>query len=257
MVLFLVKKNATGKDVAGATTWAPAISRGGMTESVAWIERKKVYAISSFVSGVCNLHCRGSSERELRRQVDAILQAKATMQMALRQSDASKVTAAIAPLLRSESSYVTNRVIENLGEAGPKALPALRIVFRDDSLLDNREELVLTAMAKAGGVSVGPELTEVIQQELAFWKQVGPNLKKDWWNGEGIEWKQVGWLRFHYSKVYHTLGALERIQFGGCSKPVIEFRDFWRSLPQLGGELDQLDKKCDEVIAALIARAFL
>src|SRR5262249_49799108 len=152
--------------------------------------------------------------------------------------DPAGVAAAVKPLLQFDSWLVRMRIVDDLGEAGRKGLPALRAVLKDDSLAQHHDDAIL-ALAKAGGEGGGPELTDMIKQELAYWKKVGPGLQSDWWNGRGVEWEAVDGLRKHYGRVYAALQALKSIRFTGCCHSVTKFRAFWSSVPQLS-EIDQL-----------------
>jgi hypothetical protein len=41
------------------------------------------------------------------------------------------------------------------------------------------------------------------------------------------------------------------VRYGGGREAVAEFRDFWRSLPQLGKEFPSAAEECDDVLAQL------
>jgi hypothetical protein len=77
-------------------------------------------------------------------------------------------------------------------------------------------------------------------------------LRQGWWNGAGLDWAQVQPLRNHYGKVHSALDALKTIRFAACKEVVTEFRDYWRSLSQLGtiGN-DQMGQACDELLKSL------
>ena len=127
------------------------------------------------------------------------------------------------------------------------------VLMLQDETLVNRYGEVVEAFAKAGGRSVGPELTELIKQELVFWKKTAPNLKVGWWNGAGLDWSEVEPLRNRYGKILEAFYALRKIHFVGCKTAVTEFRDFWRSLPQLEDKrgLDSMSEACDAVLKEL------
>ena len=71
----------------------------------------------------------------------------------------------------------------------------------------------------------------MVESELAFWKKTAPGLKPGWWNN--MQDKRVGLLRQRYGFVLQIFYALKRLKSPGCEKAVAEFRDYWRSLPQL------------------------
>jgi hypothetical protein len=253
MVLFLIKRQEKGDgDKPGKTTWFPANdSWKQMNVSVAWIEADKVFAFAQWINpGPSELIFWGMKESELSSRIEKVVGAQKTLAEAIRENEADKLLSAVPPLLRSDSSYVREAVIRQLGESGTKGLPALREILKDESFLNYHDAAIL-ALGKAGGVTVGPELTEVLKKELAFWKKVGPGLKEEgWWNGAGVKWEEVEGLRNHYSRVHAALRALKAIRFAECRETVTAFRDYWKSLPQLGGNgFDQLEKACDAVLA--------
>jgi hypothetical protein len=101
----------------------------------------------------------------------------------------------------------------------------------------------------------GPELTNLLKEELTFWKNVGPRLKEGWWNGSELPWKEVEKLRARYMMTSGIVEGLKSARFTECRETVTAFRDFWRSLRQLGGvESDQLGAECDAVLRELEKR---
>jgi hypothetical protein len=251
MVLFLVREQEkAGGDGPGNITWRPVVSWGGMKVSMAWVEKDKVFAFTQEHNpGPSLLIPWGMNECELKCRVDDILATQTALAEAMRQDDPAKLASAIPPLLRSDSDYVRGTVVGSLWTGGAKSLPALRGVLKDESLWKLHETAVW-ALAKAGGAAVGPELTELLKRELAFWKTAGPGLKAGWWNGAGIKWDEVERLRHHCGMAHTALGGLKAIRHAGCREAVTELRDFWRSLPQLA-EIDQLAKDCDAVLEEL------
>ena len=86
---------------------------------------------------------------------------------------------------------------------GQNSLPLFREILKDESLLKYHDDAI-HALAEAGGAAVGSELTvRVLNQELAFWKKLGPGLKAGWWNGP---WDATEPLWNHYNRAYATLG---------------------------------------------------
>jgi hypothetical protein len=157
-----------------------------MKVSVVWIEADKVFAFRQKINpGPSELISWGMNERDIKHKVEEILKVQTSLAAAIKQDDAAKLTTAVSPLLKSDSWYVRRTVISTLGEAGMKSLPTLRGILKDEALKDDRDD-VIRAMAKAGGLAAGQEIIELLKQELAFWKKVGPGLPRGWWNGAGI-----------------------------------------------------------------------
>jgi hypothetical protein len=254
MVLFLIRKQEKPEGGKPAkTTWLPAAGEwGGFMVSTAWIEGGQVYAFAQqFNPGPSELISWDMDERRLKRHVDGIVTAQTTLAEAIR-GDANKLETAAVTLLQSESEYVRLSVFTELGGAGAKGLPTLRRFLKDDTLL-KYHGWVIDSLTKAGGPDVGPELVELVKQELAFWKKVGPGLPKDWWNGGGVERDEIERLRNHYSRAHAAINGLGKLRHAEAREPLTEFHKYWRSLPQLSA-ITQLGKACDTALESLPRR---
>ncbi len=256
MVLFLVRKQEKPDgDKPAKVTWLPAPRWGGMKVSVAWVEGGKVFAFGQEINpGPQELLYWDTDERGLRKNVDAVVKAQATLTDEIRKGEADKLATAALELIRSESNFVRGVVVAELGEAGAKGLPALRAILKDDALLKYHDAAV-QSLAKAGGADAGPELVKRLEQELAFWKKVGPNLPKDRWNGAGgeVNGEEVKRYRNHYSVAHAAVIELGTLRHTGGREVVSEFGEYWRSVPQLI-ELKQLAEACDATLKAMPRR---
>src|SRR5688572_18966665 len=85
----------------------------------------------------------------------------------------------------------------------------------------------MRAMARAGGVKAGPDLTAALEAELAFWMKTAPKLKRGWWNGTGLKEGEGELLRDHYDRTSAALWGLGDVRFAGSRKVVTALRDFW------------------------------
>ena len=247
VVLFLKRTEEKIAGVGpGRPVWVPVrgLWQPEMRESAAWVEAGKVFAFDSDFG----LTSMGMTERQFKQKVDWVLGVQSTIAAAVRLDDPAKIAAALPPLFRPESGFVSGMVIHTLGEAGPKCLPALRGLLKDYSKLDLHSSVVW-AMVAAGGDAAGPDLTELLKTELAVWKKVGPKLTAGWWDGKGIPFGEAFVLRFHSRRAGDALHFLAKMKHAGCREVVTEFRDLWRTLPS--GESPSLDKLCDAVLANL------
>jgi hypothetical protein len=225
-----------------------------MQLSVAWIEQGQVYAFVQMKNpGPIRLTSLRMTERFMREQVRQLTTAQEALARALALPDRGKRAEALAPLVRSDRYYVRAAGFEALGDCGKDALPVLRRLLRDDSLAGHHGDLV-RVLTRAGGAAVGPELTALVEQELAFWKKIGPALPVGWWNGgPGLPNETVDRLRDRYGLVLWALRGLAEVRCAESKKVVTEFRDFWRSLPQLEDKsgLNEMSQECDRVLAGL------
>ncbi len=170
-------------------------------------------------------------ERQLKRTVDDIVTPQANLAKAFRQGDAEKLETVAVAQLRSESEYVRLSVITELGNSGAKGLPVLRRILRDNTSLKYHDRAI-EALTKAGGADVGQELTELLEQELAFGKKAGPELPKGWWNrGDGVKKPdEVERLRNHYSRAHAAINGLGKIRHARGRETLTKFRNYWQSL---------------------------
>jgi len=187
------------------------------------------------------------SEEYLKKSIDYFIDRQKKINEAIGWHDAERLASAIPFLYRMENADAQRFMIEALGDAGPVAVPALLTILGDES-----DENVIRALRKAGGADIAPKLIELLTQDLAFWKTAAPSLKPDWWNSDSLTTEKQYQLRTRYGRTYATLTALRELRFKGAEETVAAFRDFWRSLPQLGGiGSDQIGRECDVVLYEL------
>lgn len=261
MVLFLRKTIITTKknntEVA-EILWTHATlytkSNGVMFVSVVWIEQDRAYAFKQMMnpgsSTLSRLYLpydsdeKGTSEGRLKERVMHILKIQESFNKVLTLSDLTKRAEALLSFTKAEQMFIIMAAFDELGKCGEDALPTLRAILADESLAERHGD-ALDALAIAGGIKVGPELTEILEKELVFWKEAEPNLAKEWWGQEPYTTRS--------NRARHTLYALEKIKFPACKKTVTEFCDFWRSSPKLENKsgLDQMSQACDKVLNVL------
>ena len=255
MVLFLKRGEnqlAHGKAVTD-TEWKPASLYGGMNVSVAWLAEDKVYAFTQVMNpGPSILGYQRYSEEELQRRITDIVKTRNELRAINGLTDISLKATEAVKYTDSPIYYAREEAFRVLGDAGADALPHLRGILRDSEKLRLHDEAI-NALGSAGGESVVPELTAIVEEELAFWKKTAPELKQGWWNGKGLEWNQVDPLRDRYSVVLEVFYTLRKIRSPASRTSVQNFRDFWRSLPQLEDKsgLNQMSEACDKVLKAL------
>ena len=170
---------------------------------------------------------------------------------AIATSNSTKIADTTRQLMKSDIEYIRSAVTWALGDVPSISLPALREILADNAHFGYHGRAI-SSMAKAGGASVGPELIEVVKNELKFWQKVGPTLGSGWWNGAAgaIKWEEVERLRNNYMKANYAIEALKDTRFKDGRASIVDFRDFWQSLPQLA-EIDQMGKLCDETLMVL------
>jgi hypothetical protein len=260
MVLFLKRGWPSDRD-GGATNvlpeadglvWIGAADYGGIKVSVAWIEQQEAFAFVQIENpGPSRLVPLRMSEQKLKDRALEVVKTQEVLNRSLTMP-AAKRAEALEPLARLTMYPAWVKAFDALADCGPAALPTLRRMLADEST-SNRHDRVVKALVRAGGTEVGRDLTQLVERELGFWKNAAPQLRVGWWNGTGLQWSEVEPLRSRYAKVYEALHGLRAIRWPGCEKEVSDFRDFWRSLPQLEDKsgMSQMSEVCDVVLRQL------
>ena len=261
MVLFLKRETdeSAGEKESGIQRSSAALKlvpTGFFDEfnvSVAWIEQGKSFAfVQVFNPGPSRLSSLGTTEEELKSRAFAVTDIQRTLLEAVAIADPPTRAAALEPFARHELYQVRQEAFKQLMKCDRAALPVLRRMLADDTLLDIHSSLV-AVMAEAGKNEAGPDLTGILEKDLKFWKNAGPVLEKGWWNGAGFDsWEKAVPLRNRYSRDYEAILALKNRPQRNSELLLTEFRDFWNSLPQLaeiGSE--QLGQALDEALTEL------
>jgi Surface antigen variable number repeat len=238
---------------APSINWRSASFFDEMNVSVVWIEQGQAFGFVQMMNPGPSLLIRlGASEDELKNRVLEVKDIQALFVQAAAIAEPAKKAAALEPFAHHSLHLARDAAFGELKKCGKAALPVMRRMLADDSLLDSHAHLV-EVMAEAGKSDVGADLTALIEKDLEFWKRTGPVLKKGWWNGEGFDsLEAVEPLRDRYGRDYDALLALTKTPYWASEAIVTEFRNLWRSLPQLE-EIgsDQLSKAVDQVLREL------
>lgn len=260
MILFLKKKSQPffeeeeGSQLnTDSSLWSTALLWGTIKTSVVWIEGNQSYAFRQLINpGPSRLQSYGRSEEEIYDRVREVLSTQQGLKVARTKVDVAERAEALQPFTLSTLNEARDLAFVELQRCGKLALPVLRKMLSDQSMLPLHAKVV-KALAKAGGPSVGPELTLLVVGEMDFWMKTAPRLEIGWWSGKGLAWAEVEVLRDHYSKVLEAIYMLREIRFAGCRNIVVAFRDYWRSLPQLEGDSgkSQLSEECDKLLRQL------
>lgn len=210
---------------------------------VAWVEGGELFAfVQTMNPGPSVLIAIGIGENEAAKVVGNVVAASRVVE----EVRAGEPPDAAYRFVCSATPMVRHFMIAALGKAGPNGAAVLRDVLLDASRLEDHADAI-TALAEAAGAEAAPELIGVLEQELALWKRIGPDLKVGWWNDLSKETAELSALRAHYSRSYAALGALKTMRDPRSREVVLAFRDLWRSLPQLGTH-DQILRECDLVL---------
>ncbi|MBZ5687747.1 MAG: hypothetical protein LAP86_22260 [Acidobacteriia bacterium] len=189
------------------------------------------------------------SEQKVRDRVTEIDEAQKELTVSVAESDGAVRAERLKQYVHSDIFPARLFALEELGKSGPEAVPTI-IAMLDDPSFDAEADGLIKALVKAGGETVGEEVTGRLRRELAFWKTAGPNLTPGLWNQDLNSGTP---LRGRYSQTYELILALESTHYSPARKTAIELRDLWRSLPQLNDSsgLNQMAEECDKLISQL------
>jgi hypothetical protein len=225
MVFFLIKDNIKGQgDTSATVTWKPAGKRrGGMDVSMTWIELGRTFAFRQINNpGPTQLVSLGMTEAVFKERVAKFVKGQKNLVTAISSSDQRKIADALFPLLRNGWNYSGSKSFELVGRSGKEALPHLRRVLLEEES-DDWCYYAVAEMKKINPEAVGPVLTEVMMQELAFWKCKGPTLTVDW--SLGVYEDELDCLKRHHAKVRETLCILKDFHYEGCRTVVTELQN--------------------------------
>lgn len=245
MILFL-RKNPSSKAI-----WESADFYKDFKVSVIWIEGEETFAfIQTMNPGSSILVQYGQTEIGIRNRIFEINRIENSLNDVLKIENKTERAEKLQDFAVSDFHLAQEKAFDELKKCGESALPVLRKMLKDQSLLKIHADVIET-LATVGGEKVGNELTEIVKQEMSFWKETAPKLSEGWWNE--INNPDTESLRNRYSKVLEAIRQLRNLKFGNCKKVVTQFRDFWRSLPQLEDKsgLSQMSEECDKLLQEL------
>ncbi|HEX3473320.1 MAG TPA: hypothetical protein VHT28_19220 [Silvibacterium sp.] len=257
MILFL-KNNTDERAPANGTgetegrVWKPSNMLGSMKASVVWIDGDQSYCFIQLLNpGPSVLSECSISEERVRNRVAEINSIQEKMTAVVAAKDGEERAQRLKPYVHSDVSPAQQFALEELGKSGPAAVGTIRGMLDDPAFSDEASELV-KALVKAGGEAVGVELNNRLKQDLAFWKSKGPALREGWWNEDP---QPHAPLRERYAQTYELILGIEQTHYSAALNTAIQFRDFWRSLPQLNDPtgLNQMAEECDKLIDQLQA----
>jgi len=259
MVLFLKREGpaiSPTESIAGSfrTTsinWSPTGVFKEFKTSIAWIEEGKSFAFEQLDNpGPSLLTDINESEDKLKSRALEINEIQRSFLQVARINDPTERATSLEPFAHHSLREARQAALEQLAKCGQSAVPVVRRMLADDSLLDIHGSLV-HILAAAGKNEAAPDLASLLEKDKEFWIKLGPTLEKGWWNGAGLDsWETVTAFRYRYSRDYQALLALTKRPYRPGEAVLTAFRDFWRSYPQLA-EIDQLAEAFDDALHEL------
>jgi hypothetical protein len=282
MILFLKKKEQRGapspsEGNTGATQWEPAGS--GMKVSALWIDGGKGFCFQqwnnpgpSALAECAQFPATSSDVAVFTVRIQRVLQVKKYLAETMAMKNYPEVRAdrlgGIA--LQSNVFEAQREALNALGKSGTVALPEILQVM-DKPPVPYDGNITIRAFVEAAGKDRGKLLHARLQQDLIYWKAVGPTLTPNWLD-QLVEPGASLFVKFDETKL--LTAELDKEHYAPAAQTASELRDFWVSQPQLynpkWGERDlrsggtalegiraesfQLAKQCDDFVKHVAAR---
>jgi len=124
-----------------------------------------------------------------------------------------------------------------MGKSGAVALPEILQVMDEPPVPYDGK--TIRALVEAAGKGSGKLLHARLQQDLIYWKAVGPTLRPNWLDQLGEPGASL-FVKFDETEL--LIRELDQEHYAPAAQTAAELRDFWVSQPQLydpkWGELD-------------------
>jgi hypothetical protein len=248
VVLFLKSVATQGDTSPSLVTWIGA-NRYGQDDpkvSAVWIDHDKAYSFVQVINpGPSVLISLGETEALLEAESSVILAERDDLEKAERIADPLLRAKAIEPMVLSAYWNLRDQALVELGKCGKPALPILEGMLRDIRY----EHCDFTRpIAAAAGSDAGAEMTEIIREELLFWRRLGPKLPRNWRFDTSSPLTESYGDRFMF--LWSSVRILHELKYRPAADVLAQVRDFWASLPQLNDEDDPrgLIQECDTAL---------
>jgi len=221
MVLFLCRKAGP---VGTGEEWESA-NFSDWRSTVAWIDGDEVSVLQQEkIPGPTHLAplTYHKTRAEFKKLIFFYLRTERQLAAAKAARDTEERVRILAEIVTGHYDRKDEACVE-LGRCGQAAVPALRSFIRGP--LDHTQKYAIAAMADAGGDSVLSELDAMLQEELAYWKETAPTLKKGWCYTGPEE------LRIRYGNLFALLHAFKKHPYPPAAQHISEVRDFFRAQP--------------------------
>jgi hypothetical protein len=250
MVLFL-KRNPVSKGASAAkhaSDWSSANLYSEFNTSVVWIDSGLVYAFDQPANpGPSLLLPMDDSESRLRDRVAEIKRVQEELEEIVKIENVQARAVRLKPFVHSDVFPAKQFALKELGLAGPSAVATITAMLDDAAFAVDTPELIKAYVA-AGGEGVGQDLDARLREQLGFWRRTAPALPEGWQNL--LDWPAREAPLTRYRETYELVLGLQRIRYSAALSTARQFRDFWRSVPQLS-VFNQLIEECDRLIEHL------
>jgi len=234
MILFLKKQEESGD--GKPVKWEPANPSGGMKVSVLWIDGGKGYCFlqwnnpgPSALSQCVQWTARSSDVAVVTVRIHEVLQAQRDLAETLALKNEDVRAERLGRIALGDVYLAQKEAIDALGKCGTVALPQiLQVLDKPPGFYDGDD--LIRVFVEAAGKGSGSQLHARLQQDVIYWKTVGPTLKEN-----RIEQLVVvgSPLSVKFNETELLVRELDKEHYAPAAQTVAELNDFWVSQPQL------------------------
>ena len=242
MILFLKKKEEGGVASPSAgnatgTYWEPASTWGGMKVSALWIDRGKGFCFGqwmnpgpSALSECWQFPVMSSDVAVFTARIQWVLQVQKHLVETMAIKNNPEVRAdRLGRIALGDVWEAQREALDALGKSGTVALPEILQVM-DQPPVPYDGKVTIRAFVEAAGKDSGKLLHARLQQDLIYWKAVGPTLTPNWLD-QLVEPGASLYVKFDETRL--LIRELDREHYAPAAQTAAELRDFWVSQPLL------------------------
>jgi hypothetical protein len=242
MILFLKSANVTVANPRSAengiaTRWEPVPAFGGMKVSALWINGRTSFCFRQWMNpgpsalSECNQFPETSSDLAvLTSRIRRVLQMQTDLAETSAMEGNPEVRAdRLGHIALSDVRPARVEALDALGKSGVVAVPEILQVI-DSTVVPNDGDAAMGALVAAAGKNCEKLLHAKLQEDLIYWKAIGPTLTTNWLD-QLMEPGAALFIKFHGTEL--LIRELDREHYVPAAKTVAELHDFWVSQSHL------------------------
>ncbi len=242
LILFLRKKEEGGPaspsaDNRTGAQWEPASGWGGMKTSALWIDGGKGFCFRqgmnpgpSAFSECWQMPVTSSDVAIFTARIQWVLQVQRDLAETLAMKNRPEVRAdRLGRVALGDVWEAQREALGALGKSGTVAVPEILQVM-DNPPVPYDGTVTIRALVEAAGKDSGKLLHARLQQDLIYWKAIGPTLTANWLD----QLAEPGASLFvKFDETVLLIRELDQKHYAPAAKTAAELRDFWISQPVL------------------------
>jgi hypothetical protein len=235
MILFLNKQG--GSVVGTPVKWGLA-TRAGIEFSVLWIDGEKAFCFQrrGMTIGPSTLWpCMrwptiSSDVAVFTARIEEVLRKQRDLARTLVLDNLDVRAERLGSIAHGDIPPAQKEAIDALGKSGVVALPEILQIMDKPPVRPYDGEALIRVFVEAAGRDSGRQLHARLQQDVIYWRTVGPTLSQDWL-GQLIDVGSPLFVKFNETSL--LIRELDREHYAPAGQTVAKLHDFWISQPHL------------------------